>query len=147
MSKFVNLDNTSGRPDGQYEKVIDSIKNDGVCPFCPDHLEQYHKNPILVSTENWLATKNMYPYKNTSQHLLFIHKKHIEDISQVEPTAWLELREITETVRKQLDIDGGTLLMRFGDTARTGASVSHLHAQLISGSSTKGTEPVLARVG
>ena len=147
MSNFVNLSNTSGRPDGQYNEVINSIKNDGVCPFCPDYLEKYHKNPILTSTENWLATRNMYPYKNTSQHLLFIHKKHIEDISEVEQKAWSELHEITEAVRKQLNIVGGTLLMRFGDTTRTGASVSHLHAQLISGLATDGIDPVLARVG
>jgi len=74
--KFVNIDNTK-RPEGagKYGNVISQIQKDGVCPFCPEQLKNYHKNPIIEETESWLVTNNMYPYKNAKHHILFIHKK------------------------------------------------------------------------
>ena len=47
MSDFVNLDNTAHRPTDTYGNVISQIQKDGVCPFCPESLAKYHKNPIL----------------------------------------------------------------------------------------------------
>jgi len=45
-------------------------------------------------------------------------------------------------------IPGGTFIMRFGDTRYTGASVSHLHANLISpDGEDKDRKPIIARVG
>lgn len=146
--KFVNADNTQHRPDGKYNSVITNIQKDGVCPFCPDQLAKYHKNPIIDETKYWLVTNNMYPYKNVRHHILLIHKEHIETIQEITDEAWKELHTIFLQAIGRSNIPGGTLFIRFGDTRFTGASVSHLHAHLVS-SDPDNPEytPLLTRIG
>ncbi len=145
---FVNLENTGNRPDGVYKQVIDKIKDDGVCPFCSEHLARYHKKPIIVDGRYWILTDNMYPYKGAKHHILLIHKKHIETIVDVLREAWNELLELARAETRRRAIAGGTFYLRFGDTSYTGASVTHLHANLISPDiGTKDREPILMRVG
>lgn len=126
--KHVNTNNTGGR--GSYAKVISDIAQDGVCPFCSNNIAKYHKNEIVEKT-HWLVTRNMYPYKPTLHHFLLIHKEHIEHVKDLTPEAWLELHEIISELSKTNSIDGGSLMMRFGNTKFTGASVSHLHAHIV----------------
>lgn len=143
---FVNTGNS--RPEGDpYNSIINDIATKGVCPFCPEHLAQYHHNPILEETDNWLLTDNMHPYENASQQLLVIHRNHIETLDEVTSSAWSELQLIISLAGKIRDIKGGTLLMRYGDTTYTGASVVHIHAQIVSGPGKPDVPPVLARVG
>ncbi len=142
---FVNTSNT--RP-GVYDAVISQIAKDKVCPFCPDQLLAYHKNPILAENTYWLATDNMYPYKDTKTHLLFIHKEHVINISEVPQKAWEELQVLANEFIKNRNIPGGTLLMRFGETKYTGASVNHLHAHVISSDPDRENyTPLMVRVG
>ncbi len=143
--KFVDLNN-SNRTGSSYKKVIKKIVDDGVCPFCPDQLANYHKNPILEENDYWIATENMYPYEGAKHHIIFISKKHLTEISELDPSAWQNLQEIVNSISKRLKIKGGTLFMRFGDTKFTGASVNHLHAHLISPHQ-KNQTPIMARVG
>lgn len=148
MSEFVNHDNTAHRPDGTYRKVIDQIKKDGVCPFCPESLENYHKNPIIKDGVFWLLTNNMYPYEGTKYHALLIHKMHITKFSEISKGAWDELDNLINYFTSEHAIPGGTLIMRFGDTRYTGASVAHLHANLISpDGEIKDRKPIIARIG
>jgi ATP adenylyltransferase len=144
---FVNPENTKHRPSGTYSKVINQIGKDGVCPFCPEHLARYHPNPILHEGEHWLYTNNAYPYQGSVHHFLLIHKAHIEAFSEITPTAWLELQGLINAITEKHRIKGGALVCRFGETKYTGASVTHLHLQIIVGSGVTGAEPVLMRVG
>lgn len=130
MSMFVNADNTKARPTGEYAKVIDGIAKDGVCPFCPDHLAKYHKKSIEKKAF-WTVTDNMYPYKPSKNHRLFIHTDHITHLSEVSQEAWKELEDIISSDITERKITGGTFIVRFGDTKFTGASVTHLHAHLV----------------
>ncbi len=127
--KFVDIENS--RPGTHYENVISKIRKDGVCPFCPEQLANYHTNPILRETRHWKATDNMYPYKAARHHVLFIYNKHITHVSEMEDEAWAELFGLYKEEIARRNIEGGTLLFRFGDTRYTGASVGHLHAHLI----------------
>ncbi len=146
--KFVNTNNTQDRPDGKYSGVIADIQKDGVCPFCAEQLKNYHKNPIIEETEHWLVTNNMYPYKNAKHHILLIHKVHIENIKEMSEKAWSELHAIFLNAIERSDIPGGTMFIRFGDTKFTGASVSHLHAHLVSSDpENPGYTPLLTRIG
>ena len=147
MSNFVNPNNAERPGDRIYADVIKDIAVHGECPFCPENLTKHHKNPILHETDNWLLTDNMYPYKGVAQQLLVIHRDHIETIDEIIPDAWSELQLIVGFAQKLREIKGGALLMRFGETAYTGASVAHLHANLVSGTGETGAEPVLTRVG
>ena len=96
----------------------------------------------------WTLTDNMYPYKGAKHHLLFIHKKHITRIDEIGKDAWLEFHSLLAYIVKERSIPGGTFFMRFGDTRYTGASVAHLHAQLVSSNpDDEAYGPLLARVG
>lgn len=131
MKKFVDPNNTQARPDeGKYASVLNQIVKDGVCPFCSEHLTKYHKKP-LETGKFWTLTDNMYPYKPSKQHRLIIHREHVTHIDQVTPPAWHELMELLLKEASSKKIVGGTLIMRFGDTKFTGASVSHLHAHIV----------------
>lgn len=147
---FVNISNTyrADQSGVVYGKVISQIQKDGVCPFCPEQFARYHKNPILRDGAHWLATDNMYPYEGAKHHVLFIHKKHIEHVEDVGVEAWAELHEFVKWLTAERGIRGGTFFMRFGDTNYTGASVSHLHANLVSPDVDKpDRKPVIARIG
>ena len=144
---FVNKENTNNRPDGKYSDVIKDISESEICPFCPEHLRSIHPKPITNETEFWLGSENAYPYDHTKHHMLVIHKAHIEHIRELPPDAWVDLDRILEEIIEEREIQGATLIMRFGSTALTGASVSHLHAQLVSGTGERDSPPVLARVG
>ncbi|MBA3550647.1 hypothetical protein H0W32_00360 [Patescibacteria group bacterium] len=147
-SSFVNPNNTQARGDDTYKNIIDKIKEDKVCPFCPEQLALYHKNPIITENDTWLLTKNMYPYKGAKHHFLLIHKKHISSPEELSADAKKDLFDIILWTNRELKIPGGTFFMRYGDTRYTGASVAHLHAQLVSSDPTQeGYEPVLARIG
>ncbi|MFY9462940.1 MAG: HIT domain-containing protein [Candidatus Sungiibacteriota bacterium] len=145
---FVNLQNASSRPDGKYKNIIQKIRQDGVCPFCPQYLAQYHQKPIIKTGRFWILTDNMYPYPGAKDHLLLIHKKHIETVADISAQAWSELLKLAQAEIKKHRIRGGTFYLRFGDTAYTGASVTHLHANLISPDiRRKNRTPIFTRVG
>lgn len=127
MSKFVNQQNT--RPNG-YDAVIADIARLDVCPFCFDHLTEFHKRP-LERRAYWTVTDNMYPYTPAKHHKLVIHTQHIEHLSEISPDAWVELGEIMKELAQANAMAGGILLLRFGDTTFTGGTVSHLHANLV----------------
>lgn len=145
---FVNPNNTQQRPDGKYNSVIADIQKAGVCPFCPEQLKNYHKNPILEESAEWVLTENMYPYKGAKHHLLLIHKKHISTIDEMSATAWSELQELIKKATTRFNITGGTFFARFGDTRFTGASVTHLHAHIVvSNPEDPQYSPLLTRIG
>lgn len=142
--KHVNIDNSRGT---DVTAALQKIEAEKICPFCgKDYLTKEHKKPILEETGHWLATENRWPYKGSRNHLLFIHKKHADHLNQVSASAWNELKDLVDKMVSRFNIPGATLLLRFGDSRHTGGTVTHLHAQLISGDPDKG-EPVIARVG
>jgi ATP adenylyltransferase len=145
--EHVNIDNA--RP-GVYTDVIKKIEQDKICPFCPEHLLTIHPNPI-EGKKYWVVTDNAYPYKPKKEHVLLIHKKHISNINELSPEAWVELKEIINTEQSKRNITGGTLMMRFGETKFTGASVTHLHAHLFQSDPDSEeydrTKGVLTRIG
>lgn len=115
--------------------VMKQIVADDKCPFCMENLMQYHTNPILFESEHWILTENFAPYDGVKKHYLLISKKHYVVFSELSNEAWLDLFEMFEKVRVQDTILGGTIVMRWGDTEYTSATVTHLHAQLITGAS------------
>ena len=141
------LDLNNARKDEQIS-VMKKIIADGVCPFCHDFVDKeklmYHANPILVETDFWIATRNAWPYEHTKEHLILVIKRHIlvpEEMSQDEV---LDLWNIIQKIKKELGITHSTFLMRSDSTGKTGATVQHLHAQLIVAG---GDAPVITRVG
>lgn len=116
------------------KKVMEDIKEDGVCPFCPEHLEKYHKNPILKKGKFWILTDNQWPYEKINHQLLAIYTTHIEHISDMDPEAGKELIELFQEEATKRGIPGGGIAMRFGknpEKGSYGSSVLHIHAHMI----------------
>lgn len=126
MKKKVNQQNA--RP-GVYGDVIDNIAKQDICPFCEEHLKSIHPHP-LEERAYWFITENAYPYEPKKQHFLLIHKDHVEHVSELKEEALSELFSVVKELTLKQNMAGGTLMLRFGDSKFTGASVTHLHAHL-----------------
>lgn len=141
------LDLSNARKEEQI-KMMKKIIADGVCPFCHDFVEKtkpaYHPNPILVENDSWIVTRNAWPYENTKEHLILVIKRHPLTPEEMTQEEILDLWDIVKKVKQELKITHSTLLMRSDNTGKTGATVQHLHAQLIVSA---GEEPVITRVG
>jgi diadenosine tetraphosphate (Ap4A) HIT family hydrolase len=73
---------------------------------------------------------------------------HIENAADVKPEVWKSLGAAYKRLTKEYKLSGATLFMRSGNTKITGASVQHLHAQVIVGSVRKtDSKPIAATVG
>jgi diadenosine tetraphosphate (Ap4A) HIT family hydrolase len=143
--KHVNLDHA------RVEHQIAIMKNiiaDDRCPFCKENLMEYHTKPIIHEDEHWILTENFAPYDGADKHYLLIAKKHCVGFWELSDEAKLAFFSIFETVREQDVIEGGTIVLRFGDTEYTAGTVTHLHAQLITGAPRRaGTEKILTALG
>jgi ATP adenylyltransferase len=128
MNNQVQLENA--RKEEQI-KVMEQIIKDGVCPFCEENLEKYHPRPILFKTKHWIVTENAWPYDMAKKHFLLIAKRHIENSRDLLMCEWADIGSLMKKLEKEHLLDHGTLLMRFGDMSKTGATVRHLHIQLV----------------
>lgn len=142
---LVNLKHT--RSAGQKDNMIQAVK-DGVCLFCPAHIKKYHVSPIEKKGKYWMITKSDYPYTGTKLHYLFIYNKHIDTLKKIRPEAMIELIRHLKWLEKKFKVKGGSILVRFGDSSRTSASITHLHGHLIiGGKQSPGKEPITTAVG
>jgi len=112
--------------------VMQQIIAAGDDPFSWENIAKYHKREILKKGAFWLVTENQWPYKNSRVQILFIYKENATTISELPGDAFKELLEFTQEFSEKYDVLGGGLCMRFGKTEYSGATVLHLHAQLIS---------------
>ena len=128
MGEFVDL--TNARTD-KYKGVLEKIKSDKVCPFCRENFEQYSKEPVILETDTWYAAKNSYSYQESALALIVVLKRHLESLSEVRDIEWLEGLYFIRALIEEFKVEGGGLVVRFGDTRYTGATVKHLHFHLI----------------
>ena len=93
------------------------------CPFCnlTDLIVNEYKNSFLI--------KNLYPYRNTKDHLLIVPKRHIRSWNEL---TFQELQEIQQIISEYLD---KWYLLLWRQFVKKGcinhASVYHLHIHLI----------------
>ena len=125
---FVDVRNTKGKSD--YRRTIQEIIDAGVCPFCPEHFS-WHKNPTLQNEGDWLVTASTWPYENAKLHFLIICKSHKENFSELSIQDFGSLMKLVSWASDSYGIEGGGLILRFGSTKYTGATVAHLHFHLI----------------
>ncbi len=128
MKDFV--DNKNSRT-GEQKIIMQQIIEDGVDPFSKEHIAKYHSKPILKKGLYWFVTESQWPYTNTKKQILFITNEYIDDIKNLSGNAYKELLELAQWCVEEFKMKGGALCMRFGDSLVSGASVKHLHAQLI----------------
>ncbi|NTV31308.1 HIT domain-containing protein [candidate division WWE3 bacterium] len=124
--------------------VMQQITADGVCPFCMEHLFSYHDQPILWGGISWIITPSRWPYAGTRLHLLAISIQHVEHLSDVTPSAAMDLWQGLSWVEQNFTLAGGAIGLRFGDPTLNGGSVRHLHAHIIVAD---GQQPVRFKMG
>lgn len=127
-SKFVDVGNTRT---SEQREVYERIEAEGFDPFEAEHFKKNHPHPTLFENTNWLLTHNAFPYQGTSLHLLLIHKPFITSIEKISPTGWIDFQELIQFVVKEFNLTSGGFFMRFGDTVKTGGTVTHLHAHIM----------------
>lgn len=134
--KNAHVDVSNAREDEQIE-VMHKILAEGHCPFCKEQLDLYHKKPILKETKHWILTENQWPYKKTKKHLLVISKTHMTTLNELPVGAGEEILDLFKWAEKEFNMIGGAwgyggaMASRFGNPEFSGATVSHLHAQII----------------
>ncbi len=133
----------------QHQKeVMEQIVRDGLCPFCRENLEKYHTKPILFENDGWVVTENFAPYTGSVHHFLLVSREHCTTPMELSAQAWGLLQPTLTRIKDDYGLVGGTLLLRWGDTERTGASVAHLHAQLVVGvTRAENDSPILTSLG
>lgn len=144
----VNVANAGVLPRSGYSDVLKKIVGEEICPFCEQNLLKHHPKKILFKNSGWIVTENAWPYEGSKKHFLLITRKHIENVDKMTPVLWTQLGAAYKKLCKEYSIKGSSLFMRSGDTRYTGATVRHLHAQIIIGSPrTKDSLPITALVG
>ena len=131
----------------EQQRIYEKIVKDGVCPFCEDFCRgktpRFHPNPIIRDLKYWALTECFPKLTGTKEHFLVVSKYlDSEDRHPLFPVlpseAWTEFGELIEWVIDTYQLLGGAFFFRFGDTDYTGASVSHLHAQIVFGGAKEG---------
>jgi diadenosine tetraphosphate (Ap4A) HIT family hydrolase len=145
----VDVENAGGLPREGYTEVLEQIRDGGFCPFCEENLAKNHPKPVLFSNGGWLVTENNWPYPGSTHHLIIIARRHIEEMLDIDAAEWRGFRAALQWISEHYELSGFTFWMRSGDTRLTGATVNHLHAQVVVGSPKIGpeSEPILAVVG
>lgn len=123
----VNPDNAKSK---DYQKILEQAAVKGVCLFCPENFV-HHRKPILKKLGGWLITEATWPYENTEHHLLIIPEEHKITLEELTLFDFAMVQRLVAWARQEREIPGAGLLLRFGDTIYTGATVCHLHFHLM----------------
>jgi diadenosine tetraphosphate (Ap4A) HIT family hydrolase len=111
-----------------YKEVLIEANIKKECPLCT---LRWHTNPILKTIGAWFITETFQPYPNARLHFLIIGKRHKTGIEQLSPSDWKDISALQKWAVKKYHLKGGGIAMRFGDTAHTGATITHIHMHLI----------------
>ena len=122
----------TARVQAQKEKM-ERLARENICAFCPQHLAEFHDNPVEFQTKYWVVTKNDYPYENASVHLLIIPTEHVSTVSELSEAAQAEYLKVVSRVEKEFALKSYGIAMRSGDFRYNGGSVKHLHAHVLVG--------------
>lgn len=110
---------------------MEQLQRDGICIFCPEHVGEYHREPIEWSGEFFYVTKNDYPYAGTVAHYLIVPHRHVRSFDELPDEAGAELWAIKRRLKEQLAPLATATVERSGDMRYNGGSVAHLHTHFV----------------
>ena len=120
------------RVEAQANKMRELIEQ-GICAFCEEHFVEYHDNPVEFQSEHWIVSKNDYPYKRTSLHLLIVSKRHVQMLGELSAVARADFMDVLAEIEKRWGLPSYAVGIRVGDPERNGGTVEHLHAHVVVG--------------
>ena len=112
-------------------RYMEDLEAKGICIFCPEHVEQYHREPIEHRGEHWYVTRNDYPYAGTVAHYLIVPHRHVTSFDELPDEAGAELWAIKRMLKAQLAPLATATVERSGDMRYNGGSVAHLHTHFV----------------
>lgn len=96
-------------------------------PMAPEYIDQ----KILFMTDFWHVSKNRFPYKNAKEQFLIVAKGPVYSMAEMSAEMWADLQKIWKRLADEYQMDGGAFCMRFGNPAKSGATLTRVHAHLI----------------
>lgn len=120
-------------PNARDQEQLDIMLNmeaAGKDPLALENVDQ-DAQKVLFQTEYWYVSENRYPRAGSKISFLVMAAQPVYEIEDISPEMWLDLQKIWQKLVKEYKITGGGICMRFGDPAKSGASLTRLHAHII----------------
>lgn len=127
--------------------LYERIQGAKVCSFCEDFCRgkapTFHPKPIIRDLKYWVLTECFPKLEGVKEHFLIVSKFLDKEgrhplFPSLPPGAWEEFGELLTWTVNRYELPGGAFFFRFGDTDYTGASISHLHGQIVFGGAKEG---------
>ncbi len=131
MSEPPRLYNLDAARQEEQRRYMEQLEAAGICVFCPEHVEQYHREPVEHTGTHWYVTRNDYPYAGSAAHYLIVARRHVASFDELPDEAGAELWEIRRGLKRRLEPLALATVERSGDMRFNGGSVSHLHVHLL----------------
>ena len=126
--QLYNLDAARGEEQRVYMEQLEAA---GICVFCPEHVAQYHREPVEHTGTHWYVTRNDYPYEGSAAHYLIVARSHVASFDELPDEAGAELWQIRRELKRRLAPLALATVERSGDMRFNGGSVAHLHVHLV----------------
>ena len=137
MSK--HLQDLSNAREGKQRLIMEELAVTGECFLCQDViLRVAEKYPGVASLpihegKHWFIKHNDFPYQGTKLHVLIVPKRHVTNIEDLEIWEFVELKEMVAWVNTTFAVVGASMILRYGETSYTGATLTHLHFHIFHG--------------
>ncbi len=120
-------------PNARHQEQLDimlKMEADDKDPMAEENVDQ-EAQPTLFRTDYWFVSENRYPRPGSEISFLIVATGPVYTIEEISPAMWLDLQQIWQRLVREYGISGGGICMRFGDPAKSGASLTRLHAHII----------------
>jgi ATP adenylyltransferase len=134
----VNLYHLANSRSEQQSRDMRRLEADGVCVFCPEHLDADPDQEVVHRTEHWTITPNEFPYQGTTLHLLLVPHEHVTDLLDLSAAAQRDFWTALGWVREYHGLTYYGLGARNGDCRYTGGTIAHVHVHVIVGDPEQG---------
>ena len=131
MSASRSLYNLEAARRADQRAYMEDLEAQGICVFCPEHVEHYHREPIEHTGAHWYLTRNDYPYEGSAAHYLIVSRRHVASFVELPDEAGAELWAIRRELARRLKPLALATVERSGDMRYNGGSVAHLHVHLV----------------
>ncbi|HTH72210.1 MAG TPA: hypothetical protein VL737_02495 [Candidatus Pristimantibacillus sp.] len=110
----------------------------GLCPLDITTFREIGSERILYEVDDeengWVLARNLEPYANTAEHLLFFPKRHLTSPSEMTVRDKLIVWDLFDYACDELGLAYGGLFMRYSTNEMhpaSGATLAHLHGQIV----------------
>lgn len=129
MKKYKYIYPPNAREQEQLDIMVD-MEAANKDPMAEENVDQ-EKQPTLFRTQYWYVSHNRYPRPGSELSFLIVAAGPVYETEEISSEMWLDLQQIWQRLIKEYNVKGGGICMRFGDPAKSGASLTRLHVHII----------------